>query len=103
MGTINPTKKQSPCVTCTRVPNPNDCENKLCQPWKRWFLARWAEIHAYAQHNAVIKNLSNDPCDKCVCFGKACTGPCRIKQIWQEEQIGKPFDKTGGYFDELEE
>lgn len=103
MGTINTAKKQSPCVTCTRVPNPNNCENKLCQPWKQWFLARWAEIHALANHEVVSKNLSKDPCESCVCPVEVCAVPCDKKRIWQEAQTGKPYDKTGGYFNELEE
>lgn len=82
-------KKQSPCLSCTRVPNPNDCENKLCKPWRQWFMARWAEIHAYAQHETVAKNLSEDPCTGCVCLGEVCTAPCRTKQIWQEENGGR--------------
>lgn len=83
-GTKN--KKQSPCLTCTRVPNASKCENKLCQPWKQWFLARWAEIHAFAQHEMVSKNLSQDPCLGCICSAEVCTVPCRTKQIWQEEK-----------------
>ena len=82
-------KKQSPCLSCTRVPNPNECENKLCKPWRQWFMERWAEIHAFAQHETVAKNLSKDPCVGCVCFGGVCTAPCRTKQIWQEENGGK--------------
>lgn len=40
-------KSPSPCITCTRVANPLDCENKQCKLWQKWFLARWALIHAY--------------------------------------------------------
>ena len=39
----------SPCVGCTRVACPENCENKLCKDWKAWFLGRWAGIHAYGQ------------------------------------------------------
>lgn len=40
-------RSKSPCLSCTRVANPLDCENKQCKAWKTWFLARWALIHAY--------------------------------------------------------
>ncbi|MBQ4641606.1 MAG: hypothetical protein IJB47_03225 [Oscillospiraceae bacterium] len=40
--------KQSPCLTCVRVDNPDACENKTCKEWKRWFLGRWELIHRYA-------------------------------------------------------
>ena len=88
---MNTTKhnRQSPCLTCKRVSNPDKCENKLCQPWRRWFLTRWAEIHTYAHHEIVSRNLSKDPCDGCVCFGDACTVPCQTKRIWQEQNGGK--------------
>ena len=39
----------SPCLTCQRVSNPNNCENKQCKPWSKWFLARWDLIHGYYQ------------------------------------------------------
>lgn len=37
----------SPCKNCTRVQNPDGCENKYCKEWKAWFLRRWAQIHRY--------------------------------------------------------
>ena len=39
--------EQSPCLTCTRVKNPGDCENKCCRVWGNWFLRRWRMIHGY--------------------------------------------------------
>ena len=81
-------KKQSPCLSCTRVQNPSNCENKQCRPWQQWFFARWAEIHVLAQHKAVAQNLSNDPCDGCVCFGEVCTSPCKTKLVWREKNKG---------------
>lgn len=43
----------SPCEGCTRVANPNACENKLCKEWKAWFLSRWAKIHAFGRKYGV--------------------------------------------------
>ena len=42
-------KDNSPCVGCTRVANPQACENKQCKLWKSWFLRRWAGIYAYGR------------------------------------------------------
>jgi len=46
---MNEKYRVSPCVGCTRVLNPGDCENKTCKAWKAWFLHRWAGIHAYGR------------------------------------------------------
>jgi hypothetical protein len=40
-------KWDRPCKGCTRVQNPDMCENKYCKDWKAWFLRRWAQIHRY--------------------------------------------------------
>lgn len=48
--------RQSPCERCSRVHNPDVCENKNCKDWKKWFLHRWAEIHRYGkQHGCTGK------------------------------------------------
>lgn len=39
----------NPCKHCKRVPDPALCENKQCGPWRKWFLMRWAMIHAYGK------------------------------------------------------
>lgn len=42
-------KSSSPCLTCTRVKDPDSCENKNCKLWKAWFLRRWAGIYRFGQ------------------------------------------------------
>lgn len=37
-------KNQSPCLTCTKVKDPSDCENKSCKAWKEWWLKRWEAL-----------------------------------------------------------
>ena len=32
---------KSPCLTCTKVKDPCNCENKLCGKWRVWFLSEW--------------------------------------------------------------
>lgn len=39
--------KKSPCLTCTKVTDPKNCENKQCRLWSKWFMERWEQIHGY--------------------------------------------------------
>lgn len=39
---------EKPCLKCTRIKDPGNCENKECQVWRRWFLFEWARIRAGA-------------------------------------------------------
>lgn len=39
-------RKESPCMTCRRVRNPQDCENKMCRQWQSWWVNRWNAIRA---------------------------------------------------------
>ena len=32
---------ENPCLTCTIVKDPANCENKSCQVWRKWFIRRW--------------------------------------------------------------
>lgn len=108
MGDILKPKYPSPCLTCTRVPNPRACENKECRRWRQWFLDRWALIHAYPRHymdqiehrpsgvviggstyahpDRVRQYLSKDPCDGCPCTKDMCATPCRTKRLWTKEK-----------------
>ena len=33
-----------PCKTCTRVKEPEKCENKTRKDWQAWFIQRWDEF-----------------------------------------------------------
>jgi hypothetical protein len=33
-----------PCLTCTRVADPEKCENINCKAWREWFLKKWGEL-----------------------------------------------------------
>ena len=35
---------KSPCLTCTKVRDPKNCEIKGCPEWREWFIKRWNEI-----------------------------------------------------------
>ncbi len=95
----------SPCLRCTRVANPRECDNKNCKQWQAWFLQRWEMIHAYprkkmeqskvvpvgvplgGQHYAaphqVQAYLRTDPCQACLCPKDLCATPCRIRRDWE--------------------
>ena len=99
----------NPCLICTRVRDPESCDNKNCIPWQRWFLARWASIHGYvrrqldgpaqlegtviggvryAMPHRVRDYLQKDPCDTCSCGSDLCPTPCRARQTWAKAHGG---------------
>jgi len=94
-------KRISPCVHCTRVQNPGECENKSCSDWRQWFICRWdamrreprqirdqdGEIlgvavggNRYAAPHQVRKYLRQDPCEGCLIPRDLCAIPCRIRR-----------------------
>lgn len=92
MDNARPQKYPSPCLTCTRVEDPGNCENKLCRPWRRWFLAQWALIREYPRRvkEASMPHvpLPEDPCSGCVCPRDLCETPCTVKQQWLDAKEG---------------
>lgn len=94
----------SPCLVCTRVSDPANCDNKNCKVWQKWFLARWAAIRAYprvameqadrepvgvvisgrhyAAPHQVTAFQNNDPCKNCGSPKDLCGTPCRQKLAW---------------------
>ena len=94
----------SPCMRCTRVANPRDCDNKDCKVWRSWFVEKWDALRAqprleierkekvmegvviggvrYAMPHRVKDYLRKDPCDGCVCPRDLCVLPCRVKRDW---------------------
>ena len=56
--------KESPCKGCTRVLNPDGCENKYCKEWKAWFLCRWAQIYGYGQRHGCAGKGANHELEK---------------------------------------
>ena len=100
----------SPCLTCTRVKNPKNCESKVCKDWQTWFIARWdamrsrirdeitmatTEEHGvplggnrYASPHQVRDFLQKDPCKTCHCPKELCETPCRLRLVWLERTGG---------------
>ena len=99
---------KSPCITCTRVRDPKNCENKLCKDWQSWFIGRWNAMrkalcaeaaqapvgdigvplggNRYASPHRVRDFLDVNPCRKCVYPADACQMPCKTKLAWSEMQ-----------------
>lgn len=40
---------QNPCENCTKVNDPDNCSDKQCLEWKKWYLARQKLINGYAK------------------------------------------------------
>lgn len=101
----------SPCLTCTRVKDPKNCESKVCKDWQAWFISRWDAMrerirdeitnaaaeehgvplggHRYASPHQVRDFLKNDPCKTCYCPKELCEKPCRLRLAWLERTGGK--------------
>ncbi len=102
--------KESPCLSCTRVKDPCNCENKLCKDWQAWFINRWENMrrnvrasmdqapiadqgvplggHRYSPPHRVEAFLKNDPCKTCYCPKDVCTKPCQLKLAWEGRNGG---------------
>ena len=48
-----------PCTNCTRVKAPQNCENKNCTVWQKWFLSQWELLRRGAG--------CLSPCGSCHC------------------------------------
>lgn len=42
-------ENKKPCLNCTRVEDPSDCEIKTCSVWKKWWLKRWERVRKELQ------------------------------------------------------
>lgn len=102
-------REPSPCLSCTRVKDPENCENKHCKPWQAWFLQRWSLIHryprekmeqaelkpvgvkvggrVYAAPHQVEAYRKNDPCKECLCPKDLCASPCPLRRAWEKGAV----------------
>ena len=96
----------SPCLRCTRVAQPRECENKNCKLWRSWYIQKWDDMRkrqrlamerldveregvciggeVYALPHRVKGYLETDPCEKCLCPRDLCVVPCKIKRSWKQ-------------------
>lgn len=97
--------KISPCLTCSRVENPQKCENKNCNVWRQWFISSWDQMRSfprqlrqdrepvpvgvplggrrYAAPHETLRYLETDPCEGCLCPRDLCATPCRVRLNWE--------------------
>lgn len=71
----------SPCLLCTRVADPKNCENKQCVLWRNWFTAKWNHTRKLFDR----KPTQPDPCLDCPWNGPLCTTPCPGKEAYERE------------------
>lgn len=98
--------QESPCLTCTKVPIPSQCENKNCVLWRKWFLRSWENIRSYprkrmdlaptkpmgvplggrhyAHPHRIREYINSRPCDGC-CAKTFCKSPCKVLTNWLHE------------------
>ena len=95
----------SPCLHCTRVRDPEACENKNCKTWRQWFAGRWEYTRKlyragmdrcqkkrgvplggcrYASPHTTEAYLQTDPCDRCKLPKALCNTPCKVRTDWSE-------------------
>lgn len=105
---IEEVRGQSPCLSCQRVRDPGNCENKLCKEWQAWFIARWEAMragvrdamqrkktveetisvggHKYSHPDRVREYLEQNPCRTCACPESLCETPCAVRKAWNEQK-----------------
>lgn len=98
--------KESPCISCIRVKDPQLCENKHCKPWQQWFIGKWEGMRqtmrmesekksaipkpvniggtGYLIPDQVRRYLAEDPCQRCVYPRTLCETPCQARRVWEE-------------------
>ncbi len=98
-------KHTSPCLSCTRVKNPADCENKNCKLWRQWFTSQWDALRSdprlqmeagnaglegvsiggttYVLPDRLREYLQKNPCRQCFCKD-LCTSPCPARRAWED-------------------
>lgn len=96
---------KSPCITCTRVADPENCAMFGCHAWRAWFIHRWnsmrASVFSDAQQYSVDSNaisvggykyshpdhvrqfLKHKLCLDCDCPVDLCKKPCAILMEWE--------------------
>lgn len=80
-------RKGSPCDSCARVKDPRNCENKNCQVWQRWYIARWEQLRQqFGGGNTAPQKHPQDPCETCLYPKPLCAAACPLKKDWLAAQ-----------------
>ena len=89
----------SPCLYCSRVPEPS-----LCRPWQQWFSRQWEDTRQqfcrsmvsasvepvgipiggklYNPPDRLREYLSAPPCTRCRLPGELCEAACPVLRAW---------------------
>lgn len=98
----------SPCTYCCRVADPQNCDNKKCSTWQKWFMERWEQTRKlfrasmdsavmqpegvplggqrYPHPHRVRSYLQNGPCHSCKIPKDICDTPCPQRQVWERKK-----------------
>ena len=101
---------KSPCLNCTRVRDPINCENKTCKDWQAWFIDRWESMREnvrsqmenasvseigvplggnhYVSPHRMEEYLREDPCSRCQFPESICENSCPAKRFWNDRKSG---------------
>ena len=96
----------NPCLSCTLVRDPENCQNKNCVAWQQWFIRRWDQLRLacrremeeleltpigvniggsyYTPAHRRLEYLRNNPCDNCLCPKDLCQTPCLLRRTWDD-------------------
>lgn len=78
-------RKESPCLRCRKVADPEKCDNKECPLWRHWFMERWDQMREeYAKLLQIP--ATEDPCKRCPLPAEYCLEPCRGRREWEARQ-----------------
>lgn len=94
----------NPCLSCTLVQDPENCQNKNCTLWQQWFIHRWDQMRLCCRKEMEERELSpigvniggnyylpahrrlaylrKNPCDECPCPKDLCQTPCQLRRTW---------------------
>ena len=75
------TQPIKPCLLCTRVQDPDACENKQCAQWRSWFLAKWNHTKQLFGCSPAYIN----PCQDCQQAEIFCTEHCPARIRYEQE------------------
>ena len=102
------TTQLSPCLYCSRVPDPGMCDNKKCRPWQRWFSRRWDDTRQtfcrsmstatvepdgvpiggklYNPPDRLREYLGKPPCMRCPLPTDLCEAACPVLHAWMRRK-----------------
>ena len=95
-----------PCCRCSRVPDPDNCENLHCTTWRTRYIQRWEEMRRqcrcrmdtvetvplgvplggfhYAHPHRIREYRQQNPCHTCA-VAPLCREKCKVRLLWEQQ------------------